>query len=386
MVASFFRNFFTLLGVFLFGVIVGSLVISFPPPSGIDFSPLYEAISIIKERYYFDNNQIPKSFEKELIYGAISGVVEKLNDPYSVFFTPEEVKEFKEAVRGSYEGIGAEIGIKDGALTIISPLKNSPAERTGLMPGDKVIKIDGQTTEGMKIEEAVKKIKGRAETVVKLTIQRNDEIFEESIKRERIIVPSLDFEVINNQIALFRLYHFYENIYSEFERQAREVLKSDLKKIIVDLRNNSGGTLISAIDIASFFIQKEEPILKEKEKDGKIEEIKSKGPSAFSDFRIVVLINQGTASAAEILAGALKEKLGATLVGEKTFGKGTVQELIDLSDGSSLKLTISHWLLPSGRSIEGNGIEPDIEVKMSEEDIKQKKDPQLEKAIEILNK
>jgi len=351
---------------------------------GTDFTPFFEAWHEIETKFY---NFSEKDKEK-MLYGAIQGLVDSLGDPYSDFLSPEETSQFKEELTGSYEGIGAEIGIRDNVLTIISPIKGTPAEAAGLLPGDKILEVNGESTKKMSLTQAVMKIRGRRGTVVNLKIKRGDQIFNKKIVRAKIDIPTLDLTILKNDIAYVQLYNFYEDAPSEFEKVYQEILNKNIKKIILDLRNNPGGYLSAAVDIGNFFIEKGRIIVKEDLGKGKVKEIKSKGPGTLSNLKIVILINKGSASASEILAGALKENYPSNtkLIGERSFGKGTVQEFVPLKGGSSLKLTVAHWLLPSGKCIEGNGISPDIEVLEKKEDIEKGKDLQLERAIEELSK
>jgi len=351
---------------------------------GTDFTPFFEAWHEIETKFY---NFSEKDKEK-MLYGAIQGLVDSLDDPYSDFLSPEETSQFKEELTGSYEGIGAEIGIRDNVLTIISPIKGTPAEAAGLLPGDKILEVNGESTKKMSLTQAVMKIRGRRGTVVNLKIKRGDQIFTKKITRAKIDIPTLNFSILKNDIAYVQLYNFYEDAPSEFEKVYQKILNKNIKKIILDLRNNPGGYLSSAVNIGNFFIEKGRVIVKEDLGKGKIKEIKSEGPGILSSLKIVILINKGSASASEILAGALKENYPSNtkLIGERSFGKGTVQEFVPLKGGSSLKLTVAHWLLPSGKCIEGNGISPDIEVLEKKEDIEKGKDLQLERAIEELSK
>lgn len=351
----------------------------------IDFSPFFEAWKNVEEKYYNFSQQD----REKMLQGAIEGMIKSLNDPYSDYLDPQETAEFEENLEGSYEGIGAEVGIRDDVLTIISPLKGTPAEKAGLMAGDKIIEINGEPTKKMSLTEAVLKIRGRAGTTVTLTIKRNNKIFKVKIKRAKIALPILDFKMLEGEIPYVQIYNFYEEAPLKFRSEVvSKIFQSSKKKMILDLRNNPGGLLSSAVQIAGFFVREGEIILKEKLKGGEIEEFTSPGPGVFSDFKIIILINKGSASASEILAGTIKEhfKNNAILIGEKTFGKGTVQEFVKLQDRSSLKITVASWLLPSGKSIEKIGIKPDIEVKMTKEDINKGRDPQLKRAIEEIKK
>ena len=381
-----FKNIFLLLFIFAIGFFIGGYYFQgneILRPEGVNFSSFYEAWQDIETKFYDYSDKM----RQDMLYGAIQGLVDSLDDPYSDFLNPEETAEFEENLTGSYEGIGAEIGIRDDILTIISPLKESPAEKKGLLPGDKVLEINENSTQDIELIQAVMMIRGKAGTEVKLKIKRGEKTWIVSIKRAKIDIPTLDFKIIDNDIGYIQLYNFYEDAPSKFKKITQDILKEGTKKIILDLRNNPGGYLSAATNIGNFFIEEGKIIVKEDLGKRNVKDVTSKGPGVFSDFRVVVLINEGSASASEILAGALSEQnKKIMLIGEKTFGKGTVQEFISLKDKSSLKLTIARWLLPSGTSIEGNGILPDIKVKMTEEDIKKGKDPQLDKAIREINK
>ncbi|MGB2761987.1 MAG: S41 family peptidase [Minisyncoccales bacterium] len=371
---------------FLFGEIEGKKKVS--PSDELNFSLFWEVYNTLKEKYVN-----PEDFDhEEIIYGAISGMVESLGDPYTVFFNPEEAKIFEEDVKGIFEGVGMEIGIRKEGLTVIAPLEGTPAQKAGLRPGDKIIKIDDISTVDIAIDEAVKLIRGQKGTEVSLTIYREDwgETKEIKIVRGIIEIPSLSWELISSSkerqddIAYIKLYQFSEKASYDFKTASREILDSSAERIILDLRNNPGGYLTVAQDITGWFLEKGQIVTIEdfgEEKEQKL--YKAKGPEKFLSYPIVVLINEGSASGSEILAGALRDNRGIKLIGEKSFGKGTVQELEYLSEGS-LKITIANWLTPKGEVLTDRGLEPDIKVEMTLEDYEQGKDPQLEKAVEIL--
>lgn len=373
---------FALFGV---GFLVGrnTVVCKFCPPEDLDFSLFWEAWHKIQQEYVN-----PGDIDiQELIYGAISGMVESIGDPYTIFFDPGDTKRFLEDVGGSFEGIGAEIGIREGQLQIIAPLEGTPAQSVGLRPGDKIIKIDGVSTVDITIEEAVTLIRGAKGTEVILTIMRDEWNSSEdfTIKRAVIEVPSLKWELKEENIAYIKLYHFSGKIDQDFKEIANEILKGPAEKIILDLRSNPGGYLESAQDIAGWFLEKGQVVVIEDFGEKREQEVyKAKGNSKFSDYPLVILINQGSASASEILASALRDNRGIKMIGETSFGKGSVQKLESLRDGSSLKITIANWLTPNGDLITDKGLEPDIKVEMTEEDYEQERDPQLNKAIEII--
>lgn len=351
-------------------------------PTNIDFSTFWDAWRLI-EKEYADKKNISR---QNMLYGAISGMVESLGDPYTSYLNPEEAKKFLDDVSGHFEGIGAEIGIRKGILTVIAPLKNTPAEKAGLRAGDKIIKIDDTLTIDINLDKAISLIRGAKGTETRLLISRDSftEAKEIKIIRGIIEIPTIKWEKKENGIFYIALYNFSENASSEFRKAVNEFLTSDSQKLILDLRNNPGGYLEVSIDIASWFLNAEKIVVKEQFSDGAIKEHKSFGYNAFKDVPTILLVNEGSASASEILAGALKDNLGTKLVGKKTYGKGSVQTIENLSDSSSLKITIAKWLTPSDKSINNGGIAVDYEVELTDKDIEAGKDAQLEKAMELL--
>jgi carboxyl-terminal processing protease len=380
------KNILLLIAVFLVGFAIGGYYFQnsqFTSPEGVSFNPLFEVWGQIQNKFYGYSPKI----QKEMLYGAMQGTVDSLKDPYSDFLNPKEASQFEEELSGSYEGIGAELTMRNDELTIISPLKNTPADRAGLMAGDKVLEINGKKTDKMTLLEGVMKIRGKAGTSVILKIKRSKKIFTVKIKRAKVEIPVLSFKKLNDDVAYIQIFNFYENTYPKFKEVAEKILNSKTNKIILDLRGNPGGFLDSAVDIGGFFISEDKTVLKQDFGNKKIDNIKSKGPGSFANFKIVILIDKGSASASEILAGAIKENnKKVKLIGEKTFGKGTVQEFINLHDKSALKITTAHWLLPSGTFIEKKGIKPDITVKMTEADINKGRDPQLDRAKKEIRK
>ncbi len=354
-----------------------------PTISGVDFNIFWDAWRQLEDKYV-GRSGLDK---KKMVYGAVEGMVKSLGDPYTAFFSPEESKMLEEDISGSFSGIGAEIGFKKGVLTVIAPLKNSPAEKAGILSGDKIIKIDDIFTQDISLEEAVGKIRGKKGTAVALTILRDgfSEAKEFRVTRETIKIPIVEWEKKSGGIAYVKIYNFVGEVDNEFRKTAREIMASNQKKIILDLRDNPGGFLDSAIETASYFVPKGELVAMEDFGDKtKRDEFRSQGYRYFEKTPMVVLINEGSASASEILAGALKDARNVTLIGEKTFGKGSVQEVVDLSQNTALKITVAHWLTPSGKSIQDSGIDPDAEVKMTADDRDQGRDEQLDKAVEII--
>ncbi|MBN2197840.1 S41 family peptidase [Candidatus Wolfebacteria bacterium] len=348
----------------------------------IDFSLFWDAWQVIKDKYVKGgetNNQ-------DLVYGAISGLINSLGDENSVFFTPGDAKKFNEDISGQFSGIGAQIDIKEGQLSIVAPLKNTPADKAGLRSGDKILKVDDTNTLGLTVEEAVKIIRGERGSVVILTIFREnwDKEREISIIRDIIQVPTIDWEIMEDNIAYIHLYNFYEQAPYLFYQTAMDIILQNPKGLILDLRDNPGGYLGVSINLAGWFFQSGTPVVNEEFRSGNNNLFKSSGTGLFRNIPMVVLVNKGSASASEILAGALQDNRKIELIGTKTFGKGTVQELTPLKDGSVVKITTAHWRLPKGELIDKEGLTPDYEINLTDEDIKEGKDPQLEKAIEVL--
>lgn len=349
----------------------------------VNFKLFWQVWRIIKDKY-IDRQQVT---DAQLFYGSLQGVLASLKDPYSVFLNPETSTKFNEELAGKFEGIGAEIGIKKERLTVIAPLPESPAAKAGLRPQDKILAIDGLDTTGIALDQAVSLIRGEKGTQVTLTIFRegNENNLEVKITRDTIIIKSVRWEM-KGQIAHLTLTHFNEDTSNEFRDRVNEILLKSPKGIILDLRNNAGGYLETAIEIAGYWVKSGETVVKES--FGQVEldrDHASHGQEQLKNYPLVVLVNNGSASASEIVAGALQDYNFGKIVGEQTFGKGSVQELEKLSDGSSVKVTVARWLTPQGRSIDEKGIIPDIEVKLTEEDYKNDKDPQLDKALELLN-
>lgn len=351
----------------------------FSKKPGIDL--IKEGMDVI-ERKYVDINNVKN---EDLIYGAMKGMLEALKDPHSVFMEREVAKTFREDVGGKFEGIGAEIGIRNDKISVIAPLKGNPAERAGVRAGDQIFAIDDVETEGTTLDEAVRRIRGPKGSTVRLTILREGtkEDFDISIVRDIIKIPNIELERKEGGITYISLAHFNETAPADFENIVQEISRSDAKKLILDLRNNPGGFLEIAVDIAGWFLPPDTIVLMEESGRGRGDKTyRTDGSAALMDYPMVILINKGSASASEILAGALRDHRGVKLIGEKSFGKGSVQELISLSDGSSVKVSISKWFTPKGVSIQDNGLIPDIEVEMTAEIFDAKGDVQLEKAIE----
>jgi len=358
-------------------------------PVDVDFAPFWKAWNLINEKYVPASTTAKTVDTQEKVWGAIEGLTESLGDPYTVFFPPVESSLFESDIRGNFEGVGMEVVAEEGAITIIAPLKNSPAARAGIMAGDRVIKIDGKETTSLSTEDAVQLIRGPRGTKVTLTIFRNGikEPFDIDVVREVINIPTIDTKELPEGIFVIELYSFSAQSPNLFRAALREFILSGNDKLILDLRGNPGGYLEAAIDMASWFLPSSAVIVREDFGQSRDEKVyRSKGYDVFSDkLKFVILVDRGSASASEILAGALAEHGKAILVGDKTFGKGSVQELVNITSDTSLKITIARWLTPNGLSISQDGIEPEFLVKYTTADREAGKDPQLEKAIEILN-
>lgn len=349
-------------------------------PKTIDFAVFWDAWQKVQEKFAGETDT------QKMVYGAISGMVDSLDDPYSMFMEPELNKTFAEDLSGEIQGIGAEISIREGKITIIAPLDDSPAAKAGLKPMDIVLKIGEDSTDGLTLNEAIEKIRGKAGSRVKLQIIREGwvepQIFE--IVRSVIKIESVKWKM-DGDLAYINITQFGSDTYPLLEKAANEIKNKNPKGIILDLRNNPGGYLDASVDVASVFMT-DKVVVKEKYKDGHIDELKTDKPAVLANINLIVLINKGSASASEIVAGALRDANRAKIFGETSFGKGSVQTLEELDKGAALRVTIAKWLTPNGNAIDKVGIEPDEKITLSEEDEKADRDPQLDRAKEILNK
>jgi len=324
---------------------------------------------------------------QKMVYGAVSGMVSSIGDPYTIFMNPQEAKTFMEDVSGSFEGVGMELGIKNKQLQVIAPLPETPSIKAGIRAGDQILKINNTTTENMTVEKAVSLIRGPKGTTVTLSLFRDTWKAAKDfvLEREVIKVPSLKWEMKDNAVAYIHLYQFSEKAGNDFSKAASEIMAQHAKKIVLDLRNDPGGYLEVSQDIAGWFLERGQTVVIESFSPKTKQNVyQAKGNALFSKTPVVILINEGSASASEILAGALKDNRGVLLVGTKSFGKGSVQEISNLQGGSSLKVTIADWLTPKGISISKKGLTPDVEVKITDKDFEQGKDPQLLKALELI--
>ncbi|MBU1130338.1 S41 family peptidase [Patescibacteria group bacterium] len=359
--------------------------------SPFDLSLMWKVRERLKDDY-LDKDKIS---DKKMLYGAVGGVVESLDDPYTVFLPPGDNKNSKENLAGEFGGVGISLGYKDKTLAVIAPLAKTPADKVGLRAGDLILKIIDKKnnvdkdTVGISLDEAVKLIRGEIGSEVVLNIYREgeDKPFDVVLKRDNIVVPSIELEMKElrgKKIGWIKLYKFTERLYEEWDEMIEELVKvknrGELAGVVLDLRNNPGGFLEASVMVASDFLR-EGVVVKQESSDGTVDIYKvDRSKARLLDDKMVVLINGGSASAAEILAGALQEYGRAKLIGEKSFGKGTVQRPDEFEDGSGLHITIAKWLLPGGKNIHEEGVSPDVEVEWNYEDT----DPAYEKVYEFL--
>lgn len=375
---------------------VASLTNNSNMPEDVDFAPVWRAWSVIDDKF------VPASvatstvvasttadINRERVWGMIQGLAGSLNDPYTFFLPPAENEQFGEDMSGKFEGVGMEIAVRDQVLTVVTPLKGTPAERAGLKSGDKLLKIDGKDTKDLDVSGAIKLIRGPKGTVVTLTVARDGwaESKEIPVTRDVINVPIVTTVNREDGVFVIQVSQFTANSTDHFRNALREFVESGKTKLVLDLRGNPGGYLDAAVDMASWFLPSGKVVVTE-DYAGHAENIvhRSSGYNIFNEnLKMVILVDRGSASASEILADALRHYGIAKMVGTNTFGKGSVQELVNITPDTALKITVARWLGPDGEQIPLTGIVPDVEVKVSEDDLKEKKDPQLDKAIEMLN-
>ena len=357
--------------------------------SDADFEQFWKAWNVINDKYVPTKHKAVSNQEK--LWGAIGGLANSLGDPYTYFMPPEEKSIFEQNVTGSFGGVGMQIGVKDGVITVIAPLKGSPSEKAGIKKGDKIYKIDNATTTNMDVDKALYLIRGEIGKSVHLTMIREGSKapLEFTVIRQVIQVPTIDTEK-KGDVFVIHLYGFPATGADLFRNALKEFVDSGDYKLVIDVRGNPGGYLEVAVDIASWFLPSGKVIVSEEEKTGIGEVYRSKGyvdalNQKLGKLDIVMLIDGGSASAAEILAGALSQQGVATLVGTKSFGKGSVQELVPITKDTSLKVTIARWITPNGTNLSAGGIDPDVKVDITKEDVEAGRDPQLEAAIKILD-
>jgi len=360
---------------------------------GVDFSPFWRAWQLIDEKYVGTTSKTgtttPQELNSKRLWGAIEGMVAAVGDPYTEFLPPQEKKLFEEEIHGSFGGVGMELGIRDGAITVIAPLPNTPAARADIRAGDRIVKVAEQDATTINIDKAISLIRGEVGTQITLTLAREgiSAPLVVTLTRAIINIPIIETKDYPAGVSYIRLYSFSENSPELFRQALIKFISSGHTKLILDLRGNPGGYLDAAIDMASWFLPQGKVVVREQIGPERKEVThRSIRNGVFTKkLSMIILVDKGSASASEILAGALSEHGIATLVGEQTFGKGSVQELMPVTADTSLKITIARWLTPNGTSISEHGLKPDVVVPLSNDDVKNKKDPQLEKALLILN-
>ncbi len=347
-----------------------------------DFSTFWAAWQDINN----DSLWVPSTTPQERMYGAISGMVASLGDPYTEFFTPADSNQFQQDITGNFGGIGAELGENTSTeIVIISPLTGTPAAKAGLKPEDVIVAINGSSTAGMNVDDAVNLIRGTVGTNVTLSIYRQgwSKPKDFTITRANIQVPTVEFSM-KGDIAYIQLNEFTQDADGLFYNALQKAVDNNAQGIVLDLRNDPGGYLEVAVDLAGYFLKPGSPVVKEVGRSVPEQDYTATGSGALSNMPMAILINGGSASAAEILSGALNDDRKVPLVGERSFGKGTVQQLENLPDGSSLKITVAHWVLPSGRILDHDGLVPTYAVPLTDAQIAAGQDPQLDKALEIV--
>lgn len=350
-------------------------------PGQLDFSSVQQVYNKLKSEFDGPLDQ------QKLIDGAKKGLTDAAGDPYTVYFTNEEAKEFQSSLDGKFSGIGAELDKKDGSLIVRSTLDDSPARKAGLQSNDIIAKVNDQDTSKWSIDEAVSNIRGDKGTTVKLTIVRGQEVKEVPIVRAEIVNPSVKTELLADNIGYIRISRFADDTGRLVQDAATEFKQKNVRGVIVDVRGNGGGYLNAAQSVASLWLKQGDVVVQERRGETVTDTLKATNSSPIMQgVKTVILVDEASASASEILAGALNDYEAATLVGKKTFGKGSVQQLLDIASGGQLKVTIAKWFTPKGVNISKEGIKPDVEATITPEDIAAGRDTQRDKAIELIKK
>lgn len=345
------------------------------------FKPFWEAWDLVHSLYVDQPVD-----DLTLMRGAITGMMNALGDPHTGYMTPQDYTQANSSLQGEYEGIGAVVDITGDYLKIISPMPKSPAEKAGIKIGDLIIAVNGEDMTGVDGSVVLSKVKGPAGTQVVLTIRREgaEEPIDITVTRARIVQSSVNYKMLDSGVAYVQLSTFGDNTTKDLRAALKDLLAQEPKGLILDLRYNGGGYLETAVEVTSQFINTGNVLL-EQYGDGTITEYKAEKGGLALDIPMVVLVNEGSASASEITAGALQDSGRAKLVGVTTYGKGTVQKWLALKDDAgAVRITIARWLTPKERQINGTGLTPDVEIKRTEEDIAADRDPQLDKAVELL--
>jgi len=353
------------------------------PTPKVDSLELKKAVGEVAD--IIEEQALDPSSETSITVGAIRGMLEALDDPYANYFDAQHYQYFNEQNMGAFYGIGVTISNRENDLVVVSVIEGTPAERAGLEPDDVIVTIDGETRPKWDVDEAVLRIRGEEGTEVVLGIRRGDEseLREFSITRAKIEVPNLQSEIIDGSLGYIRLYGFNQNAAADLAEEIEKLTADGARGFILDLRDNPGGLLSASVEVSSLFIP-DGVIVRVEDRNGTIEEHRARGGVA-TEAPLVVLINRNSASASEIVGGALQDYGRATLVGEKSFGKGSVQQIEELSFGGAIKLTIAHYLTPKGRVIDKVGLTPDVVVEMDPElEMDRETDAQLDRAIEVL--
>lgn len=355
-------------------------------PQNVDYNILWQALDALNKNY------IDQPIDQQkVLYGAVSGAVAALGDPYTEFFSPPDLNNFQTQLQGSFDGIGAEVGLQNGVITIAAVLDGDPAQKAGLQAKDVISAVDGKSTSGWTVDQAVTAIRGQKGTQVTLTIIRAGESkpLSFTITRDEIIVKSVTWKyqtVQGKNIAVVTIAQFGGDTTGLFNQAVDDILKHNVDGIVLDLRGNPGGYLQSAVDVASNWVPAGKTVVTEAHSDGTSQVYTAEGNNRLTNIKTVILIDGGTASAAEILSGALHDYHYAELIGEKSFGKGSVQELINLPDNTALKVTIAKWITPDGQNLNHNGLNPDIPVSITQAQVSSGQDPQMDKALSEVTK
>lgn len=352
-------------------------------PSREDQVALLRQVWSILDQEYVD----PEALDQEKMgYGAVSGLVSAIGDPHTSFVEPKPAAILNEDMQGSFEGIGATVNMIEGKVVVVRPLPNSPAIQAGLVEGDIILEVDDVSLEGKTLIEAITLIRGPKGTTVKLLVQREGvaEPFTVEVTRDKVELLTVESRMLDNNIAYLSLSEFNAVSEQKVHEALQELLKNDPRGLVFDLRGNPGGYLQMSVEIAGEFLPRDALVLTDRERDKPEKEFRVRGNGLATDIPLVVLVNGNSASASEIVAGAIRDHKRGVLIGEKTYGKGSVQNTHALDDGSSLRVTIAKWYLPNGDNLDGNGITPDIEVPLTPEDLAAQRDPQLDRAVAYL--